>query len=493
MVRVGTTKRAGRSRPTRRPRRSVALRRSFALRLAFAGAAFVFATTSIARQDALGLLPGLARNDSGAGVYLAAVPRRGVELVSLEAADLFASGRGPGFVMGALGGGEDLVVLDQPEGEPVALSKPVSSEPFVDRTVKGDLQPIVQPQSVPAEVAPPLRPEPDALATLPAIGESMRPDRRGGLAALPHVGDIARFQPVDASLVTAAAPLPDQGPATEAKLADAVPQDEAVSDDGAYADPSSTGEQAAMTSVPMVPRESGANHDGSTPTFASLHGGRAPQTTTPVAEAPLAVAALPVSALGARIARAETTAGLLIPAAFTPATGDVAGGETSIARALGGPKIETRLSSRLFIPEGQLAESEKCLAEAVYFEARGEPVEGQYAVAQVVLNRVRSGYYPDTVCGVVYQNKHRRNACQFSFACDRIPDRVNNQHAWTIATGVARDVTEGGAWLPEVGGSTHYHATYVRPRWIRDMVKLDSIGRHIFYRVRWHAVPEDAA
>ena len=68
--------------------------------------------------------------------------------------------------------------------------------------------------------------------------------------------------------------------------------------------------------------------------------------------------------------------------------------------------------------EKSRAKSEKCLAEAIYFEARGEAVRGQIAVAQVVLNRAFSGKYPDTVCGVVYQNKHRHLACQFTFACD---------------------------------------------------------------------------
>ena len=74
--------------------------------------------------------------------------------------------------------------------------------------------------------------------------------------------------------------------------------------------------------------------------------------------------------------------------------------------------------------EKSRAKSEKCLAEAVYFEARGEAVRGQIAVAQVVMNRAFSGFYPNTVCGVVYQNKHRHLACQFTFACDNNPDVI---------------------------------------------------------------------
>ena len=77
------------------------------------------------------------------------------------------------------------------------------------------------------------------------------------------------------------------------------------------------------------------------------------------------------------------------------------------------------------------AKAEKCLANAIYFEARNEPVRGQIAVAQVVLNRVFSPYYPGDVCGVVYQNAHRRLACQFTFACDGIPDIVREKGPWS--------------------------------------------------------------
>ena len=123
-----------------------------------------------------------------------------------------------------------------------------------------------------------------------------------------------------------------------------------------------------------------------------------------------------------------------------------------------------------------------CLALNIYFEARGEPVKGQAAVSQVILNRVRNPTYPDTICGVVYQNQHWRNRCQFSFACDRIKDNVNDPRRWEIAEYVARETTEGRIWLKEVGSSTHYHATYVSPKWARSMVRVGRIGLHIFYR-----------
>jgi spore germination cell wall hydrolase CwlJ-like protein len=128
--------------------------------------------------------------------------------------------------------------------------------------------------------------------------------------------------------------------------------------------------------------------------------------------------------------------------------------------------------------------SEKCLTNAIYFEARGEPVRGQMAVAQVVMNRVFSGYYPDSVCGVVYQNANRRNRCQFSFACDRHPDRVTEPDAFDRAQEIARETLDGKLWLADVGKATHYHAYWVRPSWVREMSKLYKIGVHTFYRPR---------
>jgi hypothetical protein len=130
------------------------------------------------------------------------------------------------------------------------------------------------------------------------------------------------------------------------------------------------------------------------------------------------------------------------------------------------------------------AKSEKCLAEAIYFEARGEAVRGQIAVAQVVLNRAFSGFYPTTVCGVVYQNKHRHFACQFTFACDNIPDVVREPDMWERAKKIAKAIMDGELWLSEVGKSTHYHAYWVRPSWVGEMKKMYKFGVHTFYRPR---------
>ena len=130
------------------------------------------------------------------------------------------------------------------------------------------------------------------------------------------------------------------------------------------------------------------------------------------------------------------------------------------------------------------AKQQKCLAEGIYFEARGESEEGQAAVAQVILNRVRNPAYPDTICEVVYQNKRKRDACQFSFACDGIADRVRSNRAWRTAQRIACEVTDGEIWVADVGDSTHYHAHYVRPGWAKRMIKVDRIGAHLFYRTK---------
>jgi spore germination cell wall hydrolase CwlJ-like protein len=134
--------------------------------------------------------------------------------------------------------------------------------------------------------------------------------------------------------------------------------------------------------------------------------------------------------------------------------------------------------------EKSRAKSAKCLAEAVYFEARGEAVRGQIAVAQVVLNRAFSGFYPHTVCGVVYQNKHRHLACQFTFACDNNADVVREPGMWDRARKIARAMLDGQLWLPEVAKSTHYHAYWVRPSWVHEMKKMYKFGVHTFYRPR---------
>jgi spore germination cell wall hydrolase CwlJ-like protein len=139
--------------------------------------------------------------------------------------------------------------------------------------------------------------------------------------------------------------------------------------------------------------------------------------------------------------------------------------------------MQTPLPASVFSKKEQA-----CLANAIYFEARSESLRGQAAVAQVVLNRVRNPAYPDSICGVVYQNSHWRNACQFSFACDGRKERITEPSHYKTARDIALAVTAGKIFLPEVGSSTHYYANYVHPGWARSMHKMVKIALHIFSR-----------
>ncbi|NVN87342.1 MAG: cell wall hydrolase [Rhodopseudomonas sp.] len=147
-------------------------------------------------------------------------------------------------------------------------------------------------------------------------------------------------------------------------------------------------------------------------------------------------------------------------------------------------RVKTPAERLGLLDEKLRAKQEKCLTDAIYFEARGEKVRGQIAVAQVVLNRAFSGFYPNTVCGVVYQNKHRHLACQFTFACDNVADVVREPDMWDRAQKIAKAMLDGKLWLPEVAKSTHYHAYWVRPSWVNEMKKLYKFGVHTFYRPR---------
>jgi len=122
-----------------------------------------------------------------------------------------------------------------------------------------------------------------------------------------------------------------------------------------------------------------------------------------------------------------------------------------------------------------------CMAAAVYYEARGESRLGQRAVAQVVMNRVESKRYPNTVCAVVFQGESKRNRCQFSFACDGKPESPRPGKSWSLAMDIAKRF-EGGERLESVSEALNYHADYVKPRWSRSMRRISKIGRHIFLK-----------
>ena len=140
----------------------------------------------------------------------------------------------------------------------------------------------------------------------------------------------------------------------------------------------------------------------------------------------------------------------------------------------------------LKLDDKEYAKAEHCLARAIYFESRSEPVRGQEAVAQVVMNRVFSGFYPKDVCGVIYQNANRHLACQFTFACDGKRKVINERGSWARANRIAKQTLDGKLYVPEVAKSTHYHAVYVHPYWTREMHKLVRYGVHNFYRpIAW--------
>ncbi|HEX8839742.1 MAG TPA: cell wall hydrolase, partial [Sphingomicrobium sp.] len=122
-----------------------------------------------------------------------------------------------------------------------------------------------------------------------------------------------------------------------------------------------------------------------------------------------------------------------------------------------------------------------CLASAVYYEAGNQDADGQRAVAQVVLNRVRHPAFPGTVCGVVYQGSTRPTGCQFTFTCDNSLERRPGGDGWRQATQVAEAALSGSVYAP-VGWATHYHADYVVPVWASTMAKNAVIGAHLFYR-----------
>lgn len=127
------------------------------------------------------------------------------------------------------------------------------------------------------------------------------------------------------------------------------------------------------------------------------------------------------------------------------------------------------------------ARERRCLAEAIYYEARGEHFSGQLAVAEVVLNRVGHRAYPDSVCGVVYQGSERRTGCQFTFTCDGSLERAPMGRSWRRAQLIAEHSLMGFA-APMTRSATHYHTTAVNPYWSSTLVRTRRIGEHVFYR-----------
>lgn len=147
---------------------------------------------------------------------------------------------------------------------------------------------------------------------------------------------------------------------------------------------------------------------------------------------------------------------------------------------VGGDAVMTEsFLSTMSAPKGD-AEWE-CLADALYFEARGESIQGIFAVGEVILNRVDSGDYPNTICGVVFQGTGKKFACQFTWTCDNNSDSIGNQTAFARVGKAAKLLIDG---LPRrlTSGATHYHTKAVRPSWSNRFPRTASIGAHYFYK-----------
>jgi len=147
--------------------------------------------------------------------------------------------------------------------------------------------------------------------------------------------------------------------------------------------------------------------------------------------------------------------------------------------------IDALRSARPFVLQtatsADRARALRCLTQGVYYEAALESTEGQEAVAQVILNRVRDPNYPNTVCGVVFEGAERTTGCQFSFTCDGALSQTPVGWAWNRARTVAERALSGYVAI-KVGTATHYHADYVHPWWSPTLAKITQIGAHIFYR-----------
>ncbi|MGI1662763.1 cell wall hydrolase [Palleronia sp. KMU-117] len=146
------------------------------------------------------------------------------------------------------------------------------------------------------------------------------------------------------------------------------------------------------------------------------------------------------------------------------------------------PKVRYSREFLRGLPKASGGKEWACLAEALYFEARGEAVEGIFAVAEVILNRVDSDRYPDTICGVVHEGTGKRYQCQFTYTCDGRKEVITEPGAFEMVGKVARMMLDGKP-RTLTGGATHYHTKSVTPRWSRAFPRTTTIGYHHFYRM----------
>ena len=199
----------------------------------------------------------------------------------------------------------------------------------------------------------------------------------------------------------------------------------------------------------------------------------------------VAVLKLPVkaapAALPVQTAKADTSALQLhaTPATYQPATDGFGGTAISPSQA--------ELLAQVFLQQGN------CLADAMYYEARGEGRAGQLAIAEVVYNRMRSGYYPNTICGVVFEGSNLHTGCQFSFTCSGDMARRKSPVVWRRTQRLALQIVTGLVRLGDTtGGALSFHAQDVAPGWADTMSRTIQIGHHIFYRPTRHTATRGA-
>jgi spore germination cell wall hydrolase CwlJ-like protein len=177
--------------------------------------------------------------------------------------------------------------------------------------------------------------------------------------------------------------------------------------------------------------------------------------------------------------RAERSALDALPREALAAPAKTKSGAKTAAQTVSAVKYDRNWIAKQ--PAAAGGEEWSCLATALYFEARGETIKGQFAVAEVILNRVDSSRYPNSVCAVVNQGTGRKHACQFSFTCDGVDDRIAEKAAFTAVGKVARIMLDG-APRALTAGATHFHTTQVRPSWAHRFPNTAQIGSHLFYR-----------
>jgi spore germination cell wall hydrolase CwlJ-like protein len=194
-------------------------------------------------------------------------------------------------------------------------------------------------------------------------------------------------------------------------------------------------------------------------------------------KAPTAAGAEPAARLTLAVQAADY--GWRARASTTVAQSDFGGRAITVATRVHGDK-GAKVQTAAMRASSQ-AREQRCLAEAIYYEARGESRQGQLAVAEVVANRVRSSLYPDSFCDVVYQGSYRDTGCQFSFTCDGSLNRRPRGASWREANVLANQLLNGLS-RPVTNRATHYHTTAIDPYWSASLVETTRIGAHVFYR-----------